>query len=130
MISIKLYLSFNSNSNSWILPGGTIEEFESPIEALIREVYEETAVVVDEASIIPLFYQKYYRIHNTKSEFLTNQLRYIARAKRIDTFVSDPAGSMTAVMWVDINNLHEYLKWGETTTFIQEQLKEFLNTKQ
>lgn len=38
--------------HNWTLPGGRVEENESPIEALIREVAEETGCIVEPGELI------------------------------------------------------------------------------
>jgi 8-oxo-dGTP pyrophosphatase MutT (NUDIX family) len=41
----KVLLIFHPHIKKWFQPGGHIDEGESPIEAAIREVYEETGLV-------------------------------------------------------------------------------------
>lgn len=123
----QILLAYNSDSGFWILPGGTIEKDETSIQTLIREVYEETAVVVNEQSIKPAFYQEIYEMIDGKEKFEGLQLRYIGRAEKIDQFISDPGGSMTEVKWVDIDKLDEYLKWGETNKLIIQLVQDYLD---
>jgi bis(5'-nucleosidyl)-tetraphosphatase len=130
----QIVLAYNSNSGFWILPGGTVEAGETTIETLVREVYEETAVIVDETTIKPAFYQNIYEIQKkdevAEEKFEALQVRYIARAGRIDKFVSDPGGSMTEVKWVNIEEIDEYLKWGETNKLIIKVIKDFLSLEE
>ena len=39
------------NSRGWDIPGGKVEQGESPDKAVIREVFEEASVVVDNAQL-------------------------------------------------------------------------------
>lgn len=52
----KLLLILHPHIKKWFQPGGHIDEGESPIEAAIREVYEETGIVcaLDSDSLEPL----------------------------------------------------------------------------
>lgn len=40
----RVLLAYNSDDESWLLPGGTVQASESLREGLIREVHEETGV--------------------------------------------------------------------------------------
>ncbi len=52
----KVLLIFHPYLKSWFQPGGHIDDGESPIEAAIREVYEETgcACVMNSADKVPI----------------------------------------------------------------------------
>src|SRR5664279_2915033 len=47
------------------LPGGTLEDSEQPLETMIREVYEEAGIVVDEAKILKVYEGTDYSAHKT-----------------------------------------------------------------
>ena len=54
------------------LPGGTLEDGESPIETMVREVYEEAGVVVDKNKVQQLYVGVDYSAHQTQySLFMT-----------------------------------------------------------
>ena len=40
----------------WVLPGGKLETGESPLEAVVREVREETTILLDDPSLAKTFY--------------------------------------------------------------------------
>jgi len=47
------------------LPGGTLEDGESPLTTMIREVYEEAGVVVDESDVEEVYAGTDYSSHRT-----------------------------------------------------------------
>jgi len=48
----KVLLGFNVSRQQWELPGGAVEPGESPHEAAIRELAEETGIRVDQVALI------------------------------------------------------------------------------
>ena len=47
----KLLLAFSKNKKAWYLPGGKIDENESAIEALQREIEEELNIILDNSKL-------------------------------------------------------------------------------
>ena len=58
----KILLTHELNSGWWLLPGGGMEEGETPEECVIREVEEETGVIVrlrEQFLILHEYYEEY-----------------------------------------------------------------------
>ncbi len=121
-------LLVSPEDRKWTLPGGTIEPGETYLETLKREVYEEAAIVIDEKTAKPFFYQKVLD-KNEKGEWIlgTIQIRFVCRMTKRDKFVSDPGGNTKYQIFVPISELHQYLLWGDTVKFIQENIVNFLS---
>lgn len=117
------------DKNNWVLPGGGIEEWETMLDTLHREIYEEAAVKIKETGIKPFFFQKVYKQENGEWIYQESQVRYICKLLQQDEFVADPCkGDMFRQKFVDIEKLDEYLDWGETTTLIQRKALNTLNS--
>jgi len=74
----------------WELPGGGVEPGESEVEALVREVFEETGLSVDAADVGPLVWRQ-------DSTFTWLGRRHETRCHGYLVRVSDPAVVATAL---------------------------------
>jgi 8-oxo-dGTP pyrophosphatase MutT (NUDIX family) len=116
-------LVVSQDGKDWGLPGGTVETGESLIDALIREAYEEAAVVVSPKTVKPFFHQKVYCKVGDRWKLTDIQARFVCRKERQDKFIKDPDnGKVKYQRFVDIDILDQFLKWGETTKFIQKEV--------
>lgn len=64
----KYLIGFNKDRDQWEIPGGGIEEGETPVEGVIRELFEETNQVIDDAQFIGL--AKIYDSNREVTEYL------------------------------------------------------------
>lgn len=58
------------------LPGGTLEEGELPLETMIREVFEEAAVKIDQGEVTEVYAGTDYSTHGTHYSLYVTELRY------------------------------------------------------
>jgi 8-oxo-dGTP pyrophosphatase MutT (NUDIX family) len=96
-----------NNNGKWSLVGGHIEKGESPEEALVREVQEETNMKV--LKQIPIGYQEVISPDGT----IVYQLRSFCLVEPLGGFVSDPAGSVTEIKLIDPKDYKNYFDWGK-----------------
>lgn len=119
-------LLISEDNIKWTLPGGTIEPDETPEQALIREIYEESAVAIDENYILPFYYNVAYEVLNGKLIYSTTQLRFISRAKQIDDFIKDPGGNVQFRQFVPFEDFDKILSWKKIGPIIKEHLKNYI----
>jgi 8-oxo-dGTP pyrophosphatase MutT (NUDIX family) len=58
------------------LPGGTLEDGELPLETMIREVFEEAAIAIDQDNIVEIYVGTDYSIHGTHYSLYIAELQY------------------------------------------------------
>jgi 8-oxo-dGTP pyrophosphatase MutT (NUDIX family) len=103
-------LLVSADNEWWGLPGGTLEKDETPEQTLVREVYEETAVVIDENDITPFFYVITFEIKDGKEIYESTQLRLQQFRK-----------------FVPIDSIDKELSWTGTRDIIKRELKKKFN---
>lgn len=104
-----------NNNGKWSLVGGHIENGESPEEALVREVIEESNMKV--LKQIPIGYQEVINPDGT----IDYQLRSFCLVEPLGDFVSDPAGSVTEIRMIDPKDYKNYFNWGKIGDRIMEK---------
>jgi GrpB-like predicted nucleotidyltransferase (UPF0157 family)/8-oxo-dGTP pyrophosphatase MutT (NUDIX family) len=116
----KICVVKNGKKNSWGLPGGTIENGESYKQCLDRELQEEANLKI--ISYKSLFYQKAIDLETGKFKY---QLRYFVIAEKIGEFVSDPAGTVTEVKFIDWKEYKNFEIWNDVKDIVFEKAEKF-----
>jgi 8-oxo-dGTP pyrophosphatase MutT (NUDIX family) len=106
-IENKICIVKNGNEGSWGMIGGTIEKGESFEETLVREIKEEGNLEVLEYR--PIGYQIAKNLDTGEFGY---QLRYFVIARKYGEFVSDPAGTVTEIAFIDPLDVKKYFDWG------------------
>jgi len=123
-------LVVSKDGEGWMLPGGGVEKGEEMLETLNRELYEEAAVFADQSSFKQLFYQKTYRKENkneAKWRYVGKQVRFLCKLSKQDKFIEDPDDNgIKFQKWVKIDELRDYLKWGQTVELICDSVNQVL----
>ena len=106
-----LLLSRPADNPIWELPGGGIEDEESVSNTLIREIYEETGLILSDAPTVKLIYSqniKYYA--DERQLFWDYSMGFYALESewdiRKDQWLAPGAGCI--VQWAAISQLHEF----------------------
>lgn len=116
----KLVIGYNGKGGHWSLVGGTVEPGETLEQALRREIQEESNMEV--LSCRPIGYQK---VINVLDNTYIYQLRYMCIVRPYGPFVSDPAGSVTAIKCIEPSEYKKYFDWRTIGDRIMERA-EFL----
>src|SRR5262245_46644080 len=59
----RILLVNHSDSRTWVAPGGSIDPDESPADAVAREVYEETGILVEPVRILGVYAGPNFQVH-------------------------------------------------------------------
>ena len=104
----QIVIGFGGNKKAWGLIGGTIEEGETYIETLHREIQEESNMQV--ISERPVGYQK---VTDTRDGSHFFQLRYVCKGRPYGPFALDPAGGVSDIKLINPAKYKEYFDWGK-----------------
>jgi 8-oxo-dGTP pyrophosphatase MutT (NUDIX family) len=59
----RLLLQHHGDTGRWVTPGGSVDPDESPSDAVVRELWEETGLVVEPVALAGVFGGRDYRVH-------------------------------------------------------------------
>lgn len=100
----------------WILPGGTLEEGETPEETLHRKVDEEADISITNLKLLGG-----QRVRKNEEPYV-DQLRYTAWITEIREQTPDPdTNTIGERKLVALKELNTYLNWGTVGEYLQEQ---------
>ena len=116
----------NQNHDSWSLPKGHIDPGESPLEAALREIYEETGIKKP-TYIKSLGKFKRYRIgldgNDDLSELKTIAI-YLFKSNQINLQPIDP--NNPEAIWVNVEEAYKLLSHKEDKSFFKKSLSLWL----
>jgi ADP-ribose pyrophosphatase YjhB (NUDIX family) len=104
----------------WGLPGGVVEIGETRVEALIREVYEETNIIVEPIELLTVF-DSINKDRNEKVKYHYILFEYLCKFVSGDLKPGDDAPD---AQWVSIDALSSIPIMTSTLRFIEKTLKQ------
>jgi len=97
----QVLLSIRSDLFGWELPGGTLEGRETPADAVVREVREETGLEIELSGVVGVWVRRGFRPH-TAHVFLC----------RVTGGVEVPSHETPRLKWFDTDDLpNELFAW-------------------
>jgi 8-oxo-dGTP diphosphatase len=113
----------------WLPPGGGVEEGETLLNTLKREVKEESNRDVDINTVTPFFYQKcFVKDEKGRWEYMQTQVRYIVKVSNDLEFEHDPDdGDIIKVKWIPIEDVDKYLDWKGVIEKVKEELPKYID---
>lgn len=103
----KIIIGYGGAKKNWGLIGGTIEKGETLEQTLRREIQEESNMEI--ISFLPIGVQK---VTDTRDKSFFYQLRYVCVVEPYGPFITDPAGSITEIKFIDPEEYKQYFDWG------------------
>lgn len=116
----KMVIVYNPRKGVWSPPGGNVEAGETVIQAVGREVKEETNMKVLEQKIIAV--QDVYEPTGVKSK-----AQFFCLVKPYGPFVSDPDEGITKVELIDPKDYKKYFDWGDGGEYVIKKALILLN---
>lgn len=101
-------------SDSWSIPGGAQELGETTLQAAIREVYEETAITIEN----PLFLEVVDYIDRDQQDRVKHHYTLIDYAANCHSGTLKAGDDAMQAKWVPIDRLSEYNLWTKTEKII------------
>ena len=113
----------NQNHDSWSLPKGHIDEGETPIDAAIREIYEETGII-NPTLIKKVGVYERYRIGLDGNDDLSELKRiHIFLFKSTQKILKPIDKNNPEAKWIDTKEVENYLTHREDINFFKKNIK-------
>lgn len=116
----KLVIVWSDKKGYWTPPGGAVEKGETPEEAIIREIKEESNMRV--IKHIPI---GYIEVNELDGSIVTHT-RSFCIVEPYGPFISDPDGDINKIDLIDPKGYKEYFDWGECGDCIINRALELL----
>ena len=117
----------NQNHDSWSLPKGHIDEGETPIDAAIREIYEETGIINPKLVKKIGHYDRYRIGLDGRDDLSELKTIHIFLFKSEQEKLKPLDKNNPEAKWVDIHEVENYLTHKEDIKFFKENIRLVIN---
>lgn len=97
----KVLLGLRSDNNTWGTPGGGVEDGETPLDGIIREVKEETGLDVN-----PFFLKFVKATYSSNEKAIWTSFIFVC--SRVDGELKPQPGEIEELRWVPVSELQNY----------------------
>jgi len=115
----KLVVVWSDKKGYWTPPGGGVEKGESALDALYREIKEETNMRVVKHKFIG-----FIEVPTVDKDKI--QTRSVCIVEPYGPFVCDPDGDIDRIKLIDLKDVKKYFDWGEVGDYMLERTSEIL----
>jgi ADP-ribose pyrophosphatase YjhB (NUDIX family) len=117
----KMVVVYNAKKDRWTPPGGGVGEGETPVDAMLREVKEESNMKVLNWAFIG--YQDIFEPNRTSS-----YARFVCKVEPYGEFVEDPDDrDITEMKLIDPKDYKQYFDWKEIGEHTMQRALELLS---
>ena len=116
-VNDKFVIAYSAVKGYWTPAGGGVEATETPEEAVVREVQEETNMKVLKQAF--LGYQDIFEPGG-----IVTQTRSVCIVEPYGGFLSDPDGDITEIKLIDPKDYKKYFDWGIIGDHLMERALE------
>lgn len=118
----KYAVTYEKSSNSYALPGGSIDPGEDQISALIREVFEETGCSCDVISPLGIIHENRSRADTTRSTYYF--VVHTSTKQSALHLTEEEIKLGTSLLWCSLEDLLRLIKDSPATTDAEKFRKE------
>lgn len=94
----RVLLVRHSNGGVWVAPGGAVDPDEAPQDAVVREVWEETGLLVEPVHLRGVYGGYDFRVHYENGD-VTSYVMAVFECRRIGGVLQVDDDEVTAARW-------------------------------
>ena len=100
----RVLLVRHSNGGVWVAPGGAIDPDEAPQDAVVREVWEETGLLVEPVHLRGVYGGPEFRVHYENGD-VTSYVMAVFEGRRIGGTLQVDDDEVTEARWLALSEL-------------------------
>jgi 8-oxo-dGTP pyrophosphatase MutT (NUDIX family) len=102
----RVLVARHSNAGLWLAPGGAVDPDESPADAVVREVWEETGLHVEPVTLLGAFGGPSFRVHYANGDE-TGYVMVVFECRVLDGTPTPDGDEILELRWVTASGLRD-----------------------